>query len=196
MEVAHLVPKRSDIDSAMPLCFDCHAAIGHYNTRHPRGRKFSIKELKARRDQVYEEHTRHLVPPVNYRLTQEGRKLPDVGFEISNLGNTYPVQARIEIGLVQGSRSIGSVNSDHYNGKYLWSLNPGFLVRGHFGIPAEVLDNPTERLGAKIDVTLIDIYQREHKLLPVGYIHVLGPEDWYFEPALEELAVVTGDQST
>lgn len=36
IEVAHLERENSDIDNAIPLCFDCHAAIGHYNTKHPR----------------------------------------------------------------------------------------------------------------------------------------------------------------
>ena len=191
IEIAHLEPKSSDIDNAIPLCFDCHAAIGHYNRRHPRGRKYSIKELKARRDQVYEQHTRHLVPPVLYKLTQDGRKLPDVGFEISNLGKTYPIQARIKINLLQGSRSFEPIESDHYNGKYLWNLNPGFKVQAHFGIPSEILKNSEECLRAKIEVTLIDIYKREHRLLPVGYIHRLKPQDdWYFEPSMEGLDII------
>ncbi len=189
IEVAHLDPKSSDIDNAIPLCFDCHAAIGHYNREHPRGRKYSINELKQRRNQVYEQHTRHLIAPVRYKLTQAGRKLPDVGFEISNLGNTYPVQARVEITLVQGSRLFDPITSGHYNGKYLWNLNPSFKVMGYFGIPAEILDDPREPVRAKISVTVVDIYRREHDLLPGGYIHKLGPQDeWYFEPSLEELS--------
>jgi hypothetical protein len=190
MEVAHLETGRSDIDNAIPLCFDCHAAIGHYNRRHPRGRKFSIAELKARRDQVYEQHTRHLVPPVQYSLTQEGRTLPDLGFQISNLGNTYPIRARIEVNLFQGIRAFGPPEtSGHYNGKYVWNLNPGFGVSGHFNVPAEMLQSTTEPMRARIDVTLIDIYDREHKLLPVGYVHALGTQSyWYFEPSEEELS--------
>lgn len=54
IEVAHLEKTSSDIDTAIPLCFDCHASVGHYNSKHPRGKKYSIKELKARRDQIYE----------------------------------------------------------------------------------------------------------------------------------------------
>ncbi len=50
IEVAHLERNSSDIDNAIPLCFDCHASVGYYNTKHPRGKKYSIKELKARRD--------------------------------------------------------------------------------------------------------------------------------------------------
>ena len=191
IEVAHLDPKSSDIDNAIPLCFDCHAAIGHYSDRHPRGRKYTIKELKARRDQVYEQHTRHLVPPVHYKLIQGGRKFPEVGFEISNLGQTYPVRARVNVTLVQGSRSFDPITSGHYNGKYMWNLNPGFVIREHFKVPSEILKNLEEWLRAKIDVTLIDIHGREHTLLPAGYIHTLKPQDdWYFEPSVEELAII------
>jgi hypothetical protein len=82
------------------------------------------------------------------------------------------------------------VTTGHYNGRYIWNLNPGFSVHGHSGAPAEVLTNTTQALRARIDVTLIDIYSREHRLLPVGYVHRLGPEDeWYFEPSEQELDV-------
>jgi hypothetical protein len=195
IEVAHLQTACVDIENAMPLCFDCHAAIGHYNRRHPRGRKYSTAELKARRDQVYEQHTRHLVPPVLYSLTQEGRTLPDVGFQISNLGNTYPVQARVEVNLFQGTRAYGHPQtSGHYNGNYLWNLNPGFGVSGHFNVPPEM--NATEPLRAKVDVTLIDIYKREHRLLPVGYVRTTDPHGyWYFEPSEEELTTMQGPKT-
>ena len=189
IEVAHLDPHSSDLDSAIPLCFDCHAAIGHYNREQPRGRKYTIVELKARRDQIYEQHTRHLVPPVLYRLEQGHRKLPDVGFHISNLGNTYPVKARIRVTLAQGSQIFGPPGHGHYDGAHLWNLNPGFGVNGHFAVPAEALSG-NDALRARIDVTLIDIYERPHTLLPVGYVHRKGPgDDWYFEPSEEALAI-------
>jgi hypothetical protein len=71
IEVAHLEPNKNDIDNGMPLCFDCHAAIGHYNYGHPRGNKYSLPELKIRRDQVYDEHTCHLISPVSCEITQQ-----------------------------------------------------------------------------------------------------------------------------
>jgi hypothetical protein len=47
-----------------------------------------------------------------------------------------------------------------------------------------------DALRARIDVTLIDIYERPHTLLPVGYVHRMGPgDDWYFEPSEEALAI-------
>jgi len=59
---------------------------------HPRGRKYGLRELKARRDQVYGEQTSHLVPPISYCLTQERYTLPDVGFDVKNPGARYPVR--------------------------------------------------------------------------------------------------------
>lgn len=188
IEIAHLDPKQSDIENAIPLCFDCHAAIGHYNREHPRGRKYSIAELKATRDQIYEQYTRHLLPPIKYELRQGERKLPDVGFQITNLGNTYPVQALIRITLAQGSKIL-KPNSSQYSGTTYWNLNPGFGVNGHFGLD-NFQKNESEPLRARIDVKLVDIYKRPHKLLPVGYIHKLGTnDDWYFEPSEEIFAI-------
>jgi hypothetical protein len=41
---------------------------------------------------------------------------------------------------------------------------------------------------ARIDVTVIDFYEREHKLLPIGYVNWLGSQDeWYLEPCEQEL---------
>jgi hypothetical protein len=191
IEVAHLDSSKSDLDNAIPLCFACHAAIGHYNRDHPRGRKYSIPELRARRDQVYEQHTRHLVPPITYIIQQGGRRLPDVGFHISNVGSTYAVRARVVIILAQGSGVLGHPKGyGHYDGKYLWNLNPGAGVNGHFDLPDSVSLNSGDPLRARVDVTLIDLYERRHSLLAVGFVHRLGPTDeWYFEPSEEALKI-------
>lgn len=193
IEVAHIEKGSNDIDNAIPLCFQCHAEVGHYNRSHPRGRKYKNRELRARRDQVYEQHTRGLIPALSYKLTQFNptRRLPDVGFQIIHPGGHYPVHVRIAVTLVQGAIDYGSPpTSGHYDGRYLWNLNPGFDVSGHFSILEEVLQKREEPLRARIDVAVLDIYEREHKLLPVGYIHSLGDgEDWYLEPSEEELAV-------
>jgi len=48
---AHHIVQEADggpnkYENAIVLCFDCHAAAGHYNSRHPRGTKFSPEELR------------------------------------------------------------------------------------------------------------------------------------------------------
>ena len=54
IEVHHIVPLEkggtNTADNAIALCFDCHADAGHYNTKHPRGTKFSPQELGSARD--------------------------------------------------------------------------------------------------------------------------------------------------
>lgn len=41
-------------ENCIPVCFNCHADVGHYNPKHPKGNKYSEIELRARRDLVYE----------------------------------------------------------------------------------------------------------------------------------------------
>ena len=57
IEVHHIVHKneggKDEFDNAIPLCFDCHALIGSYNPNHPKGNKYTIKELKRIRDDFY-----------------------------------------------------------------------------------------------------------------------------------------------
>lgn len=54
IEVHHIVPAAEGgtdtIDNAIALCFDCHAAAGHYNDRHPKGSKFSPQELRKHKE--------------------------------------------------------------------------------------------------------------------------------------------------
>ena len=57
MELHHIHQEadggQSDFENCIPLCFDCHSDVGHYNPRHPKGKKYSTGELKGHRDQWY-----------------------------------------------------------------------------------------------------------------------------------------------
>jgi hypothetical protein len=58
MECHHIVPEErggDDIfENCIPVCFDCHADIGHYNPKHPKGNRFSPNELREHRDRWYD----------------------------------------------------------------------------------------------------------------------------------------------
>lgn len=41
------------IDNCIPLCFDCHSDMRSYDHNHPKGRKYTEKELKLHRDNWY-----------------------------------------------------------------------------------------------------------------------------------------------
>jgi len=190
IEVHHIVPEAEggsdEIDNAIPLCFDCHGIVEHYNTRHPRGTKYKSEELKPRREQVYEEFTRHLVPPVHYQVTQalpdgDSRQFPDVGFILSHLGDSLPVKVRVIIEIVENNRQLNRFSHGHYSGDKVWHLNPRFTISGHFNISTEALSKSCP-LKLRVSVSIIDQYDREHFHLPVEYVHVTDRNYWYAEP--------------
>lgn len=45
------------VDNCIPLCFNCHAEVKAYNPHHPKGRKFTEKELKGHRDKCYQKYS-------------------------------------------------------------------------------------------------------------------------------------------
>lgn len=58
IELHHIIPKyeggKDTFDNCIALCFDCHADVGSYNSNHPKGKKYSEKELKMHREILYE----------------------------------------------------------------------------------------------------------------------------------------------
>lgn len=57
IELHHIEQKKNGgkdtFDNCIPLCFDCHADIMTYNPDHPKGKKYSEKEVKRHRNQWY-----------------------------------------------------------------------------------------------------------------------------------------------
>jgi hypothetical protein len=58
MEIHHIVPRseggEDSFENAIPLCFDCHCAAGHYNSKHPKGLRYSRGELHKARTSWYD----------------------------------------------------------------------------------------------------------------------------------------------
>lgn len=191
IELHHIIPQAdggtNDEDNAIPLCFECHARVGHYNDDQPKGNKIKASELKARREQVYEESTRHLVPGLRYFITQnmgEGRgarALPDVGFSIIHLGDAPGVRVLVRIEVyVDGVLKKSSGFDDMYGGAIRWNLNPKEAVHGHFLVAPEALTAKDLRAG--IYLTIFDSYERAHALLPVTYVYGHDYRDWWLDP--------------
>ncbi|MFC3651930.1 HNH endonuclease [Dyella humi] len=57
IELHHIEPEAdggaSTLENCIPLCFDCHADVGHYNDRHPKGTKYRPGELRQHRDRSF-----------------------------------------------------------------------------------------------------------------------------------------------
>lgn len=192
IEIAHIDQSAgNNIDNGIPLCYNCHAEIGSYNKEHPRGNKYRPKELRARRNQVYEEHTRHLVPPILPSLispaesenTRAIRPLPFVATRLQHFGDSLPVQVRVEAKVILGDRKLGLVrdSTGYYNGRVRWNINPRTVFSGGFSIPQECATS-NEELKIEMRVTVIDQFKREHKLLPQCFRYVRERGFWNLEP--------------
>ena len=188
IELHHIDPKaksgKDSLENAIPLCFECHGAVGHYNNSHPRGVKLQHKELRKRRDQMYERYTSRFVPQVDFRITQaingKLRKLPDVGFTISHCALENPVKAFVSFAYPNRSKPS---RSKYYNGKRAWHLNPGMSINGHFTIETA---HDESNLSFCVEVTLEDCWERRHALLPLAYTFLPEIGDWYLEPSPPE----------
>lgn len=57
-DVHHIIQEAvggpNTLDNAVVLCLRCHSEVGHYNPLHPIGNKYSINEVRERRDKWWE----------------------------------------------------------------------------------------------------------------------------------------------
>jgi hypothetical protein len=184
IEVHHIDPGGGDgEDNALPLCFDCHGKVSHYDNKQPIGTKFKSDELKRRREQVYDEFTRRFVPALHYKVHQSGRSLPDVGFSLTHLGDAPPVHVLVKLDTyVNGTLSIDtSLGGLRYRGGMKWNLNPKEGVAGHFSVCKEACQDGTDvRVG--VNITVYDCYERPHRQLPVTYVYERKDNKWWLDP--------------
>jgi len=183
--------KLDDIGNAIPLCFDCHGKIKNYNPKHPWGTSYKVTEVKARRDQIFEKYTRHLVPPIHCEVTQiirnnphNRRVFPNIGFNLDHNGIAFlPVKVRVETKIILGEKDKGPIDDKHgyYNGKSLWHLNPTTRIFGNFNVP-EFCSQKEDDLKLEVRLTVIDQYEREHPHLPLCWTYMRKNNFWFLEP--------------
>jgi hypothetical protein len=187
IEIAHINKNDDiDIDNAIPLCFDCHSKIGHYNKEHPKGNKYRVEELKTRREQVYEKYTKHLVPPINIELlpvySTNDLNTIRVATKITHNSDQNPIKLILKMKLFIGKEEIGLVNSHYYNGTTIWNINPRITITGNFPISSDLIENKNQ-LRIETNSTIIDVYERPHPQLPFSFAYVKDGNYWYYEPA-------------
>ena len=182
VEVHHIVPLSrkgsDDIGNAIPLCLECHGIVESYNTQHSKGNRYKAAELRLRRDQVYEEFTRHLIPPIFYTIPQKsGRVFPDVGFAVTNFGDSLSAEVLVVAKARSGTKWV-KIKSPYYSGMRAWRLNPRFTINGHFGYPFKNQSKPCLRF----EVTIKDKYEMPHEHLPVQFGYNRKDDCWIVQP--------------
>ncbi len=197
IEIAHIENNdNNDIDNGIPVCYDCHAKISMYNILHPRGTKYKVEEIKARREQIYDKYTRQFVAPIRYIISQDinpfnvqrnssERPYPDVSFSVTNLSDYLRTRLRIILrGILNDRGTELDLEGPLYSGEKLWNLNPRRIVNGHFKIRNKKLFsfNPSDSFEVRVKIVQTDEVGRDHELLEDGYVYNHVDNYWYFEP--------------
>ena len=180
-------------DNLMPVCFDCHGELPRYNTEHPRGTRYREAEIKARREQIYELHTRPYLRQAGIKVskfvaqarTPDGnpieRPLGDTSFTAQSHSTDLPICLRIHITPFQEETQLDAQLSDLYQGRDLWNLNPGQAVMGHFHLPITPESDPF-RFRVEIHWSIVDVVEREHEMLPFSFVWSDSARDWWYDP--------------
>ena len=187
------LPHLNAIDNAIPVCYECHSKLEFSLLNSPRGSKFSQREIKDTRDQIYEEKTRHLVPVIMYGPTNDFT-FPQVRFCITNTDGTLNVRVRCKVEIYVSGKLFGTPTR-HDSGAHLWVCNPGLTVSGWFDLanPAKLKKRsaysgvpPHEASGKKlrlrVHLTIIDVFEREHERIPVTWYFSWEKQEWVYDP--------------
>jgi hypothetical protein len=189
IEIHHIDghPGNNHIDNLLPVCFDCHAKLGHYNSQHPKGLKYKTEEIKDRREYIYEKNTiKYLRPPLiqitNFIDDSNRREWGDFTFRVLSTSQDIPSQLKIILTVFVDGEKVDNLKlGDLYLGKKFWNINPHQIINGHFEVP-DLKDIIFDNLRVQIDWTVIDIFKREHTMLPFSYVLTEKERDFYYDP--------------
>lgn len=124
--VHHIKPKSKKgpdtLENAIVLCLHCHGEVGHYNSEHPIGDKYTTSEVKAHRDKWWqwcEDNPYKPLPESPLIVSPSEINIPTEGYEnrteinIYNKTDAFLYQAWIKIVLPSNEidKSIISISS-------------------------------------------------------------------------------------
>ncbi|MBN2217299.1 MAG: hypothetical protein JW719_07970 [Pirellulales bacterium] len=114
--------------------------------------------------------------------TKKERPLGDTSCTVTSLSTDIPVRLRLKLTPFHEERDVTPEFIDGlYSGRDLWNLNPTQQVRGHFRLPIDLNGVPFI-YRVEIRWSIVDIHEREHKMLPFSYVWNDPSSDWWFDP--------------
>ena len=113
--------------------------------------------------------------------TREHRAPGDISCTAILHSKDLPVRLLIKIIPYYNGEKIPVDIGDLYSGRALWNLNPSQVVFGHFAFPISVDAIP---FIYRVDIhwSIVDIVEREHAMLPFGYVWDRPEGDWWYDP--------------
>lgn len=192
MQIHHIDGRKSnnDLDNLIPVCLDCHGELKRYNSGHPVGTQYRYREIKKRRDQIYELYTIPYLRSASIRISKyiykstDERSLGDTSCTVMSLSNDLAIRLRLEIEAYHDDRQLTLDLDDLYSGSTLWNLNPHEIVTGHFPLPISKEAEPF-LYRVEISWSIMDIFDRVHQMLPFSYVWNEPEKDWWFDPRVK-----------
>lgn len=180
-------PSNNDLDNLMPVCFDCHGELERYNPEHPVGTRYRYLEIKKRREQIYELYTLPYLRKASITISKYiyggklERSLGDTSCTVKSLSDDIPIRLRLRIKAYHDNEKLALRRGDLYSGSALWNLNPSQIVAGHFPLP---VSKDAEPFLYRVEVfwRIVDVLDREHRMLPFSYVWSEPDRDWWFDP--------------
>jgi hypothetical protein len=172
MELHHIKPESEEGDdtyeNCMPLCFDCHAEVQHYNPNHPKGRKFSEGELRGHRDRWYHKVKESGGIAVSSDHIDMDRKL------FAEIRELLPSTGSID--LVRNNDYVGSFNGDEHEDfeKFL-----SYCDRPEVEFMDSDLESLRVKLAESINTFTWSIANNVYPTRSPGYYSV--PSEWAYE---------------
>jgi hypothetical protein len=125
MELHHIEHKADggsdSIENAIPLCFECHAEVNHYNDRHPRGRKFTNEELLLHKKQWLDVCAKHPEALISAPRDVDIGPLEGMSLELEH--NSLIIKQ-----FTDGSAFQDKIGFTLHENEYLRSLSQGSLL--------------------------------------------------------------------
>ena len=126
---------------------------------------------------------RHPIPRISCHVSPTPSDPFHLYFHLKHHGGSSPTKVLVDATIYLGSKKLGYPMRDtgHYSGSKEWNMNPGMVFRGHFKVPQKAAKS-TEKLKIVVTLTVIDHYNRPHKLLPFKWVYNRDKEYWAPEP--------------
>jgi hypothetical protein len=112
MEIHHIIPKseggEDTEENGIPLCFDCHAEVAAYNPKHPKGRCFTLSELRKHKEQWFAICTKPPWDSTLSRSTGEALQIPaidDTIFSVLRVDDRRPAEKLVGV-IMRQDRSV------------------------------------------------------------------------------------------
>lgn len=209
IEVHHIVPESeggdNNFDNGIVLCFDCHEEVGSYNEKHPKGNKFTHRELKKHRDRWLAKCSLNLPTSTHTKIFPVSLKRAHIDriFKLLRTDDRRPTQQVVAFFMKNDHQiaeellEVAKNKLDIKDKNIQWKA--AFLIEAFIAWEPELVDNATLlymsqsrnfSVRSSASICYLQLAQCSPGRVPIATVSKLASpnEDWYvYTPARRTL---------